>query len=72
MVDCTFNHVLAQVATSKTPDSINTIIPKVQFVYQQGGTVFDHNCATFLNKPIKQEWIDETANRLSEFQAFVG
>jgi len=68
VISCTFNHLCGQVATKKT-DSIQLLIPKVVLVYQQDGTVFDRNCATLLNKPIQQEWIEETANRLNEFQS---
>jgi hypothetical protein len=68
-VSCAFNLICGQVATTETHDSTKLFIPKVKLVYQQGGTVFDRNCATFLNKPIKQEWVEETANRLNEFQS---
>jgi hypothetical protein len=44
-------------------------IPKITLVYPKNGTPFDRECANVLNKPIKEEWIVETFQRLSEFQA---
>lgn len=43
-------------------------VPKVNLVYIKAGP-FDRECGSSLNKPVKQEDMDELSARLSEFQA---
>ena len=54
-------------AGSQSPDKI--LLPKISLVYLQGGTPFDRECGSLLEKPIQEEWVQETTNRLIEFQA---
>jgi hypothetical protein len=43
-------------------------VPAVNLVYIKNGP-FDRECASLLNKPVKQEDMDELSARLGEFQA---
>ncbi len=57
MFSSTANLISGQGFASKTNDSLKLQGPKVVFVYPESGTPFDRTCATFLNKPIKNEWM---------------
>ncbi|MBC7830083.1 MAG: hypothetical protein H7122_20225 [Chitinophagaceae bacterium] len=43
--------------------------PKIHLVYLNNGTPFDQACGQAMNKPIRQEDINEIFQRLGEFQA---
>ncbi|MBT1698675.1 hypothetical protein KK083_17410 [Fulvivirgaceae bacterium PWU4] len=60
------NLVNGQSVQENLPGSIQ--VPKVSLVYVKNGP-FDRECGSLLNKPVKQEDIDELSGRVGEFQA---
>jgi hypothetical protein len=57
-----------QSAKKRTGDSFIQI-PKIHLVYFKNRTPFDQACGEALNKPLRQEDINEIFQRLGEFQA---
>lgn len=62
------NIVTGQSLKKRTVDSFIQI-PKIHLVYLKNGTPFDQVCGQAMNKPIRQEDINEIFQRLGEFQA---
>jgi hypothetical protein len=58
--------VNAQSLHKNPPDAIQ--VPTVNLVYVKNGP-FDRECESSINKPVKQEDMDELSARLGEFQA---
>ena len=56
-------------STSQEIKSRQISVPRIFLVYPKNGTPFDRECGTYLQKPVEKSAIDETANRLGEFQA---
>jgi hypothetical protein len=64
----TTNFICGQASANKSDSAMKLQVPKVVLVYPEDGGPFDKNCGAFLNKPVKDGWIQEAAKRLGEFQ----
>lgn len=52
--------------TLKSKDALP--VPKIEIIYLRNGVPFDKECSSLLNKPIRQEDMDELFNQLDEFK----
>jgi len=53
----------------KQPDTTTIQVPRVYLLYFKNGTPFDRDWTRITKLPIKDEWMQETGRRLSEFQS---